>query len=183
MAGENKGSMDGDTPADKEDELLDLVDEENRVVGQVLRKSVHGNPALHHRAVHVLVRNSAGCLFLQKRSEGKKIQPGKWDTSVGGHVEAGQSYEEAARREAAEELGIPPKDSSPMGFSHEYVWKSAVETEHIRTYLLDCEGPFKLQPEEISEGRFWSLKELKEAAYSGIFTPNLEEELRLLGIL
>lgn len=169
--------------ADKDDELLDLVDEKNRVVGRVLRKKVHGDPSLRHRAVHVFVKNAAGDLYLQKRSARKQIQPGKWDTSVGGHVEAGQSYEEAARREAAEELGITPEDSLPMRFSHEYVWRSDVETEHIRTYLLDYEGPFKLQSEEISEGRFWSIKELKNAAYTGLLTPNLEEELRLLNIL
>ena len=169
--------------ADKDDELLDLVDEENRVVGRVPRRKVHGNPSLHHRAVHVFVRNTTGDLFLQKRSEDKKIQPGKWDTSVGGHVEAGESYEEAARKEAAEELGITPGDSLSMRFSHEYIWESDVETEHVRTYFLDYEGPFKLQPEEISEGRFWSIKELKKAAYTGVLTPNLEEELRLLNIL
>ena len=173
----------GKDVADKDDELLDLVDEKNRVIGRVRRGKVHGNPSLHHRSVHVFVRNAAGDLFLQKRSEEKQIQPGKWDTSVGGHVEAGQSYEGAARKEAAEELGITPEDSSPMRFSHEYVWKSDVETEHVRTFLLDYEGPFKLQSEEISEGRFWSIGELKNVAHTGVLTPNLEEELRLLDIL
>ena len=86
-------------------------------------------------------------------------------------------------KEAGEELGIKPKDSLLLQFSHEYVWKSEVETEHVRTYLLDYEGPFNLHPEEISEGRYWSVKELKSAAGTGILTPNLEEELRLLKIL
>jgi isopentenyldiphosphate isomerase len=176
-------NMTGKDVADKDDELLDLVDEKNRVIGRVLRGKVHGNPSLHHRSVHVFVRNAAGDLFLQKRSWDKQIQPGKWDTSVGGHVEAGQSYEDAARKEAAEELGITPEDASPMRFSHEYVWKSDVETEHVRTFLLDYEGPFRLQPEEISDGRFWSIGELKSAARSGVLTPNLEEELRLLNVL
>ena len=169
--------------ADKDNELLDLVDDRNRIVGQVPRGSVHGNPSLQHRAVHVFVRNRNGDLFLQKRSANKRIQPGKWDTSIGGHVEAGQSYEEAACKEAAEELGIAPQDCLPLQFSHEYIWKSEVETEHVHTYMLDYEGPFKLQPEEISEGRFWSLREMKSAAGTGLLTPNLEEELRLLNIL
>jgi len=169
--------------ADKDNELLDLVDDRNRVVGQVLRRKVHGDPSLQHRAVHVFVSNTGGDLFLQKRSVRKHIQPGKWDTSVGGHVEAGQSYEEAATKEAAEELGIEPKDSFPLRFNHEYVWKSAVETEHIRTYLLDFEGPFKLQREEVEEGRFWSVRELIAAVGTGILTPNLEKELHLLNIL
>ena len=169
--------------ADKEDELLDLVDDRNRVIGRVARRNVHGNPSLQHRAVHVFVMNKEGDLFLQKRSTKKRVQPGKWDTSVGGHLEAGQTYEEAARKEAAEELGITAKDPLPLRFSHEYIWKSDVETEHIHTYLLDYEGPFRLQPEEVLEGRFWSVKELKAVAGTGILTPNLEEELRLLSIL
>jgi len=168
--------------ADKDDELLDLVDDRNQVVGTISRRKVHGDPSLQHRAVHVFVRNSAGELFLQKRSANKRIQPGKWDTSVGGHVEAGQSYEDAAVKEAAEELGIAPEDSIRIRFSHEYVWKSDVETEHIRTYLLDFKGPFRLQPEEVDTGRFWSIEELKAAVGTGILTPNLEEELGLLGI-
>ena len=169
--------------ADRDNEMLDLVDDRNRIIGRVSRGNVHGNPSLQHRAVHVFVRNSDGDLFLQKRSGDKRIQPGKWDTSVGGHVQAGQSYEEAAWREASEELGIAPEDSFPLQFSHEYVWKSDVETEHVRTYLLDYEGPFKLQAEEVEEGRFWSVGELRAAVGTGFLTPNLEEELRLLNIL
>jgi len=102
---------------------------------------------------------------------------------VGGHVETGQSYEEAARKEAAEELGIPADASIRLKFSHDYVWRSDVETEHIRTFLIEYEGPFKLQPEEVTEGRFWTVGELKAAAGTGILTPNLEEELHLLNIL
>jgi isopentenyldiphosphate isomerase len=168
---------------DRVDELLDLVDDQNRIVGRVPRRKVHGDPSLQHRAVHVFVRNAAGDLFLQKRSRKKRIQPGKWDTSIGGHVEAGQSYEEAALKEAGEELGIVLEGFFKLRFSHKYVWKSDVETEHVRTYLLDYEGPFKLHPEEVEEGRFWSIKELKASAGTGILTPNLEEELRLLNIV
>jgi isopentenyldiphosphate isomerase len=168
--------------ADKENEILDLVDDDNRVIGRIIRKDVHGNPSLQHRSVHVFVRNSRGDLFLQKRSVRKLIQPGKWDTSVGGHVEAGQSYEEAAVKEAGEELGINIENSAALQFSHEYVWRSDIETEHVRTFFLDYEGPFQLQIEEVDEGRFWTIEELKAAADSGILTPNLEEELRLLHI-
>jgi isopentenyldiphosphate isomerase len=169
--------------ADRENEILDLVDDHNRVVGRIARKKVHGDPSLQHRAVHVFVRNSAGELFLQKRSADKRIQPGKWDTSIGGHVESGQSYEAAALKEAFEELGLAPEDTLRLRFSHEYIWKSPVETEHVRTYMLDYEGPFRLQPEEVDAGRFWSIEELKAAAGTGTLTPNLEEELRRLHIL
>ncbi|MCK5249813.1 MAG: NUDIX domain-containing protein, partial [Spirochaetaceae bacterium] len=70
-------------------EIFDLVDDEDRVIGRAGRDEVHGNPALLHRVVHVLVFDGRGRIFLQKRAEDKDVQPGRWDTSVGGHVDAG----------------------------------------------------------------------------------------------
>ena len=84
------------------DEILIQVTENDEILGPVKRSLVHGNPMLIHRSVHVLVINSAGLLLLQKRSLRKDTQPGKWDTSVGGHVGFGQSYTQAAVREAEE---------------------------------------------------------------------------------
>jgi isopentenyldiphosphate isomerase len=165
--------------AEAENEVLDIVDEQGRVIGRASRAESHSNPALAHRAVHVVVRNAAGDIFLQKRSRSKRIQPGKWDTSVGGHVDPGESYEAAAVRELSEELGI----SMATGLRHlyDYIWRSPVETEHVRTFLLTHEGPFRLHPDEIEEGRFWSLEETGRSLGTGVFTPNLEEELRRLG--
>lgn len=71
------------------------------------------------------MRNRDDDLFLQKRSASKRIRPGKWDTSVGGHVEAGLSYKEVAGKEAAE-LGITTENSSPLQFSHAYVCRSGL---------------------------------------------------------
>src|SRR5512137_1106823 len=87
-------------------ELFDIVDDDDRVIGTARRGECHGNPALIHRAVHVLVVNANGDMLLQKRSASKDIQPGKWDTSVGGHLEPGESYHAAAVREMQEELGL-----------------------------------------------------------------------------
>ncbi len=171
------------TAADKEDELIDRVDEAGRVIGVVRRGDCHGNPDLHHRAVHVFVINARGEYFLQKRSLAKLIQPGRWDTSVGGHVGSGETYEQAACKELAEELGIVITDAGLLRQSHDYVWRSSVETEHVRTFLLRHEGPFTLQREEIDDGRFWSLVELRSAVGTGTLTPNLEAELRNLGLL
>ena len=167
------------------DELLDILDESGRVIGQELRSECHRNPQLRHRAVHVFVRNSRGGIFLQKRSLTKKIQPGKWDTSVGGHLQVGESYEAAAARELQEELGLNLQNlggPSALKRRHDYVWQSPIETEHVRTYELKCDGPFHIQKEEIDEGRFWSEATLRESIGNGVLTPNLEEELRLLGI-
>ena len=169
----------------EKEERLDILDESGRVIGQELRSKCHGNPALRHRAVHVFVKNDAGRIFLQKRSLTKTIQPGKWDTSVGGHLEVGESYEEAAARELQEELGVNINDTgglSALQKLHDYIWRSPVETEHIRTYQLVWEGPFRTQQEEIDEGRFWSRDEICESLGKGVLTPNLEEEIRMLGI-
>ena len=163
-------------------ELLDLVDADNTVIGTVPRSRVHGAPALRHRAVHVLVYDGRGRLLLQKRAAGKEIQPGKWDTSVGGHLESGESYPEAAVREAAEELGLAV-DAAALQPVHEFVWHSPVETEHVTTYRIAHGGPFRPHPEEVDEVRFWSAEELRGAAGDGVLTPMLEHELALLGVL
>jgi len=157
------------------EEYLEVVDDEGRVTGLAPRSRCHRDPSLPHRAVHVLVFNGRGELFLQKRSPQKDIQPGKWDTSVGGHLAPGESYEVAAIREMAEELGIR---GVRLEHLYDYTWRTDRETELIRTYRCTYDGPITPNPEEIAEGRFWSLMEIEEALGTGLFTPNFEEEFR-----
>ena len=159
------------------DELFELVDESGAVIGRAPRGLCHGNPGLLHQAVHVLVFNAAGELFLQRRSLAKDVQPGRWDTSVGGHMAPREKPLESALREAREELGL---DGVPLEFSHEYLWRTAVETEYVRTYTARCEGPFTLDPGEIEEGRFWSFAEIAAQLGTGVFTPNFEWEFERL---
>ena len=175
-----RNATDGGQSADG-GELFDLVDADNRVIGAVARAQAHGDPSLRHRAVHVMVYDRRGALLLQKRAAAKDIQPGKWDTSVGGHLEVGESYPSAAVRETREELGlvIGPDDLEPL---HEYVGSSQVETEHVRSFRVRSEGPFTAPPEEIEELRFWTPEELRAALGSGVLTPVLEHELALAGI-
>lgn len=155
------------------DEIFDVVDESGRKVGQALRRECHGNPALIHQSVHVMVTNSQGELFLQKRSSIKDIQPGKWDTSVGGHFLPDEQPEAAARREMCEELGVEPVT---LTLAYQYLWRSPRETELVRTFVTRHDGPFRLDPKEIDDGRFWSMQDLEAGLGKGLFTPNFEYE-------
>lgn len=156
------------------EEWFDLVNTDGAVVGRALRSECHGNPDLLHQAVHVfVVHPDTGDLFVQQRSMNKDIQPGKWDTSVGGHVDAGETAEQAVVRELSEELGVT--DGEPEYLYH-YLWKSPVESEYIRSFKLVHPGPFTLQPEELDDGRFWSVADIESKLGSDTFTPNFEHE-------
>jgi len=161
---------------DSRREIFDIVDEQDKVTGQACRQEVHRNPSLIHRVVHVLVFNPKGELFLQKRSRFKDMHPGKWDTSVGGHVNAGESYERAALREMREELGI---EGTKLEYLHTYIHRNSRESEFVRSYRCCWDGSVRTDPEEIEEGRFWSLKEINDSDLL-LFTPNFLDELKRL---
>ncbi len=157
--------------------LIQVSDDDQSIIGPISRKAVHGNPSLVHRAVHVLVLSSRGELLLQKRSASKDVQPGKWDTSVGGHVGFGQSYEEAARREALEELGLDlSQGSNGPVFLYASRIRNRIESENIHTYLYRSDGPFQADPGEIDVIEFWGKDRIQAALGSGLFTSNFEEE-------
>ncbi len=155
------------------DEWIEVVDKQGTVYDTARREEVHRNPSLLHRAVHILVVNGNGDIFLQKRSATKDIQPGKWDTSVGGHLNVGESYERAAKREADEELGIHGLSLEKL---YDYPWRSDRESELVRTFLCRYDGPFSMDVEELETGRFWTLEEIQANLGTGVFTPNFEEE-------
>ncbi len=156
-----------------QDELLDLVDENDRVIGTALRGDCHGNPESLHRAVHLFVFNPAGELYLQLRSMSKTVQPGKWDTSVGGHISAGEEYVDALYRETAEELAL--EEFSPC-FMYRYILHNSFESEMISSFICVTDSEPNTNPEEISEGRFWSELEIVKNLGTGVFTPNFEDE-------
>ena len=164
------------------EELFDIVDENGMVIGIAPRSKCHGDPSLIHRTAHVFVFHPDGRqILLQLRSRTKDIQPGKWDTSVGGHLDHGESFETAARRELQEELGYTGKVE--LEFLFEAKIRNEIESENTRVYGIRTKGPFRFQESEIDEIRFWSFEEIDQELASGgsAFTPNLCVELKRLG--
>ena len=156
--------------------LTRVTDDDSTVLGPVARKLVHGNPALIHRSTHVLVLHpNDGRVLLQKRSPQKDTHPGQWDTSVGGHVSFGQSYEEAALRETEEELGliIGPQDLKKI---YTLRFRDEMESENTTTFLCLHSGPFAFNREEITEIKFWTRAEIEATLGTQVFTPNFEQE-------
>lgn len=160
-------------PLDNSEEIFEIVDEQGRVIGTAPRRRCHGDPSLLHQSIHVFVLNRDGELFLQRRSLKKDTQPGKWDTSVGGHMAPGETPEQAAQRECGEELGFTP---DRLEFAYSYIWRSDFESELIRAYLTHHEGPFRLDPDEIDEGLFFSAGTLDALIARGETTPMFARE-------
>lgn len=152
--------------------MFPLVDEQGNITGTATRGECHNGSKLLHPVVHLHVFNGRGELYLQKRPEWKDIQPGKWDTSVGGHIDLGESVEIALRREAYEELGITEFTFERLT---SYVFESECEKELVFVHKTVYND--RIHPgEELTEGRFWTMEEIKRNLGKGVFTPNFEEE-------
>jgi len=139
------------------EEIFDVVNERDEVTGRQTRREVH-RLGLRHRAVHVLVFNRLGAVFLQKRSLMKDTFPGAWDSSASGHLDSGEEYDPCAIRELREELGLelptPPArlfkmDACPET-GQEFVW----------VYRCQAEGPFQLNADEIERGDWFTPEEV-----------------------
>lgn len=156
-------------------EIFPVVDEEGSVIGKATRGECHNGSRLLHPVVHLHVFNSSGDIYLQKRPKWKDIQPGKWDTAVGGHIDYGETPVEALRREVREELGIT--DFIPT-FVGKYVFDSQRERELVYVNSTVYDGPVCPSAEELDGGRFWSMKEIRQSIGQGILTPNFEQEFQ-----
>lgn len=132
-------------------ELLDVVDENDEVVAIKTRGEIHAR-GLMHRAVHIMVFNDHGEVFLQKRSMNKDEQPGMWDSSAAGHVDSGETYLDCAVREISEELGIDA--GGPMEEMFKLPASGLTGFEHCMVYRYRHDGALDLDPAEIDDGRW-----------------------------
>ena len=159
-------------------EIFELYDaREYRVIGRATRGECHGHPELIHAVARIHVWDAQGRLLLQRRSASKDIAPGLWDTSVGGHLLPGEEAEAAARREMREELGVAP---DRLEFLHRFLWRTPVESEWVTTYRTVHDGPFRPEPGEIAELRFWTRTEIQAALGTSQLTPAFEDEFQRL---
>lgn len=152
------------------EEWFDVVDTNDAVIGRAPRREVHAR-GLWHRAVHVLVFNAAGQVFLQKRSMAKDMSPGLWDSSCSGHLDTGEDYDAAAQRELGEELGL--RLAQPPARWHRVAACAETGWEFCWVYRLTAEGPFVLHPEEIERGEWVAPAEVTRrlAANPGNYCP------------
>lgn len=154
--------------------MLEVVDRSGNVIGLARRSEVHSDPSLIHRVVHVLVFDGEGRLLLQKRSGSKDVAPGKWDTSVGGHVAPGEDMGEAARREMEEELGVSDFE---LTFLYSYLFSGVEETEFVYTFSCIHAGPFQYNKAEIDAVEFRDLDEIRSSLGRGLFSRHFEREI------
>jgi mutator protein MutT len=160
---------------DNQQEIFPIVDEEGRVMGSATRGECHSGSKLLHPVIHLHVFNTKGDIYLQRRPDWKDIQPGKWDTAVGGHIDYGETPEQALQREVHEELGIT--DFHP-DFIGKYVFESKREKELVYVHRTTYDGEIRPSAEELDGGRFWTMQEIREAMGKDLLTPNFESEFK-----
>ncbi len=160
--------------SDDKNEMLPLVDTEGNTIGKATRGECHNGSKLLHPVVHLHIFDKEGRVYLQQRPLWKTIQPGKWDTAVGGHISAGESIEEALKRETLEEVGI--EDFTPT-FILRYLFESECEKELIHVYSTNYNGVIN-PTDELDGGRFWTIEEIEESTGKNILTPNFEQEFQ-----
>lgn len=141
-------------------EMLDVVNEKNRIVGKEAREKCH-RQFLPHRLIHVFVFDRKGRIFVAKRSKRKAVHPTLLDVSVAGHVDSGETYKQAALRELFEELGIKPRTIRKL---FKFRLKSSPENVFVTQYSAEIERAGKLNKYEIKSGKFIEWKEMRRMA-------------------
>lgn len=155
------------------EEMLPVVEPSGEVIGMTPRSCAHGGFRFLHPTVTLYVLRRDGSLYLQRRSARKRLYPGCWDASVGGHVGYGEHILDALYREAEEEIGLC--QFHPIAIKT-YVYTCRRERELVSVFA--CVGDFSLRPDpvEIAEARWWDIKEIEDNLGKSVFTPNFEQE-------
>lgn len=158
-------------------EWFPVVESSGLVIGRATRNYCHSGAKPLHPVIHIHIIDRFSRIYLQKRSMNKDIQPGKWDTAVGGHVSYGEGILEAVYREASEELGFT--DFNPIHLET-YQFESEIEKEMVNVFAVV--GTYELHPDldEVDEGRWWELADIDSNLDKGVFTPNFESEFRMI---
>lgn len=158
---------------DNQNERFPVVDENGNVTGSISRGQAHDGTKILHPVVHLHLFNSQGMLYLQERPQWKDIQPGKWDTATGGHIDYGESVEDALIREVREELGITTFTLEYLG---KYVFEGKRERELVYVFQTVYDDEVLPAPDELAGGRFFSPDEILQKIGKDYFTPNFEDE-------
>lgn len=161
----------------EDEEWLPLVNEQGAIIGKAPRSACHRGEKLLHPVVHLHVLNNQKHVYLQKRPLNKLVQPGRWDTAVGGHISAGETLETALKREAWEEIGL---QNFSARLVRTYRWDSEIESELVYVFVSHDFKGIHLHSDEVEEGRFWTLKQIDANLGNEVFTPNFEYEYQLL---
>lgn len=158
-------------------EWFPVAEPSGLVVGRSTRSYCHSGAKPLHPVIHIHIIDRFSRIYLQKRAMNKDIQPGKWDTAVGGHVSYGEGILEAVYREASEELGFT--DFNPI-YLETYQFESEIEKEMVNVFAVV--GSYELHPDldEVAEGRWWDLSDIDANLDKGVFTPNFESEFRMI---
>ncbi len=158
-------------------EYFPVVEPTGLVIGRSSRAYCHSGAKPLHPVIHIHIIDRFSRIYLQKRPMHKDIQPGKWDTAVGGHVSYGESIVEAVYREAYEELRF--HEFNPIHLET-YEFESSVEREMVSVFAAVGSYDLHPDPEEVAEGRWWPVEEIDASIGRGVFTPNFESEFQMI---
>ena len=158
-------------------EYFPVVEPTGLVIGRASRAYCHSGAKPLHPVIHIHIIDRFSRIYLQKRPMHKDIQPGKWDTAVGGHVSYGESIVEAVYREAYEELRF--HEFNPIHLET-YEFESSVEREMVSVFAAVGSYELHPDPEEVAEGRWWPVEEIDASIGKGVFTPNFESEFQMI---
>lgn len=162
--------------ADAKEERFPVVDVDGNVTGCMTRAEAHCGTKRLHPVVHLHVFNGRGELYLQHRAAWKEVQPGKWDTATGGHIDYGETVGGALAREVYEEIGLAPGCYVPRMLK-KYVYESDIERELVYVFATTFDGALSPSHTETAGGRFWAMDEIFANIGRGVFTPMFEKEI------